>query len=121
MRRILARLLVLPVTAAVLCAQATPAPADSIQATRFGTTPQFRVASFVAGPAAAYRLHIATIVWLVRGGGRNILFDTGYHRQTPGFDRFKTTDYVKPDEAVRLAGVEPGQITDVIVSHVHWD
>src|SRR5262245_13830775 len=61
------------------------------------------------------------VVWLVRGGGRNILFDTGFYRQTPGFDRFKTTDYVRPDEAVRLAGVAPEQVTDVVISHVHWD
>lgn len=99
--------------------QATPE--YSIEAIRFGTIPQFRVASLVAGADAAERIDIATVIWLIRGGGRNILFDTGYHRPTPGFDRFKTTDYIRPDEAVRLAGVEPDQITDVVISHVHWD
>lgn len=93
----------------------------TIEAIRFGTIPQFRVASLVVGADPGERLDIATIIWLIRGGGRNILFDSGYHRATPGFDRFKTTDYVRPDEAVALAGVEPAQITDIVISHVHWD
>jgi glyoxylase-like metal-dependent hydrolase (beta-lactamase superfamily II) len=96
-------------------------PEYTIEAIRFGTIPQFRVASLVVGADPSERIDIATIVWLIRGGGRNIVFDTGYHRPTPGFDRFKTTDYVRPHEAIKLAGVGPEQITDVIISHVHWD
>jgi glyoxylase-like metal-dependent hydrolase (beta-lactamase superfamily II) len=103
-----------------MVASQTP-PEYTIEAIRFGTIPQFRVASLVAGADPAERIDLAVVVWLIRGGGRNILFDTGYHRQTPGFDRFKTSDYLRPDEAVKIAGVEPGQITDVIISHVHWD
>src|SRR5262245_5747901 len=113
-------LLIAIMTATPLASQPVT-PEYTIEAIRFGTIPQFRLASLVVGADPAARLDIATIVWLIRGGGRNILFDTGYHRPTPGFDRFKTTDYIRPDEAVKLAGIEPGQITDVIISHVHWD
>lgn len=93
----------------------------TIEAIRFGTIPQFRVAALVVGANADERTDLAVVVWLIRGGGRTILFDSGYHRQTPGFDRFKTTDYVRPDEAVKLAGVDPAQVTDIVISHVHWD
>jgi glyoxylase-like metal-dependent hydrolase (beta-lactamase superfamily II) len=113
------------VAAGAVLAGAPHLPAQSIEYTieaiRFGTIPQFRVASLVVGADPAERLDIATIVWLIRGGGRNILFDSGYHRATPGFDRFKTTDYVRPDEAVALAGLEATQVTDIVISHVHWD
>jgi glyoxylase-like metal-dependent hydrolase (beta-lactamase superfamily II) len=114
------------VVAGAILAAAPRVPAQStpeytIEAIRFGTIPQFRVASLVVGADPAERLDIATVIWLIRGGGRNILFDTGYHRTTPGFDRFNTTDYMRPDEAVALAGVAAAQITDVIISHVHWD
>jgi glyoxylase-like metal-dependent hydrolase (beta-lactamase superfamily II) len=105
--------------ATVVVAQATPE--YTIEAIRFGTIPQFRVSSLVVGADPSERLDLAVVVWLIRGGGRNILFDTGYHRPTPGFDRFKTTDYIRPDEAVKIAGVEPARITDVVISHVHWD
>jgi glyoxylase-like metal-dependent hydrolase (beta-lactamase superfamily II) len=26
-----------------------------------------------------------------------------------------------PDEAVKLSGVQPNEITDIVISHVHWD
>lgn len=99
--------------------QATPE--YTIQAIRFGTIPEFRTSGLVVGAAADEKLDIATIIWLIRGNGKTILFDSGYHRQTPGFDRFKTTDFIRPDEAVKLAGVQPDEVTDVIVSHIHWD
>jgi glyoxylase-like metal-dependent hydrolase (beta-lactamase superfamily II) len=28
---------------------------------------------------------------------------------------------MRPDEAVKLAGVQPEDVTDIIVSHAHWD
>jgi len=96
-------------------------PEYTIEAIRFGTIPQFRTASLVIGADPNEKLDIATIIWLIRGGGRTILFDTGYYRQTPGFDRFGTVDFVRPDEAVKLEGVQPDEVTDVIVSHIHWD
>jgi glyoxylase-like metal-dependent hydrolase (beta-lactamase superfamily II) len=102
-------------------AQPAKAPEYTIEAIRFGTIPQFRTSGLVVGADPNEKLDIATIIWLIRGGGRTILFDTGYHRKTPGFDRFGTIDFVSPDEAVKLAGVQPDQVTDVIVSHIHWD
>ena len=100
---------------------ATAKPEYTIEAIRFGTIPQFRTASLVIGADPNEKLDIATIIWLIRGSGRTILFDTGYYRQTPGFDRFGTVDFVRPDEAVKLEGVQPDEVTDVIVSHIHWD
>jgi glyoxylase-like metal-dependent hydrolase (beta-lactamase superfamily II) len=117
----LAVLLAVAVFAGPAGTSAQSPPEYTIEAIRFGTIPQFRVASLVVGADPTERIDIATVIWLIRGGGRNILFDSGYHRATPGFDRFKTTDYVRPDEAVALAGVDAGQITDVVISHVHWD
>lgn len=30
-------------------------------------------------------------------------------------------DYLRPDEAVKMAGVQPDAVTDIVVSHAHWD
>jgi glyoxylase-like metal-dependent hydrolase (beta-lactamase superfamily II) len=46
--------------------------------------------------------------------------DGGYHRDT-FLKYFPATGYIRPDEAVRLAGVKPEDITDVVISHAHWD
>jgi len=92
----------------------------TIEAIRYGTIPQFSTSGLVVGAPAGEKLDIALIFWLVRGGNRNILLDTGFHRQQ-WIDQYKVTDYIRPDEAVRLAGVEPDKITDIILSHAHWD
>jgi len=60
------------------------------------------------------------VIWLIRGEGRNILFDSGYHRDT-FLKEFPSTEYIRPDEAVKLAGVQPEDITDIVISHAHWD
>jgi glyoxylase-like metal-dependent hydrolase (beta-lactamase superfamily II) len=66
------------------------------------------------------KMNLAMVVWLIRGGGRNILFDSGYHRDT-FLKEFPSTEYIRPDEAVNLAGVQPEDITDIVISHAHWD
>jgi glyoxylase-like metal-dependent hydrolase (beta-lactamase superfamily II) len=95
-------------------------PDYSIEAIRYGTIPRFPVAELVVGAPKNETLDIPLIFWLIRGEGRAILLDTGFHRER-WFKSFKITDYLKPDEAVRQAGVDPAAITDIILSHAHWD
>jgi len=109
----------------LLCAMAAFIPFPSateytIEAIRYGTIPSFPVSGLVVGAPASERLDIPLVFWLVRGGGHNILLDAGCHRQS-WLDQYKVTDFMRPDEAVRRAGVEPEQVTDIILSHAHWD
>jgi len=100
---------------------ARPAPTEySIDAVRYGTIRQFRLSGLLMGAPSDERIDIAMAVWLIRGEGRTILFDTGFHR-AEWFERFDVADYLRPDSAVMLAGVDPAEVTDVIVSHAHWD
>jgi glyoxylase-like metal-dependent hydrolase (beta-lactamase superfamily II) len=66
------------------------------------------------------KIEIAMVIWLIRGGGHTILFDSGFHRNTFIKD-FPMKDYLRPDEAVRLAGVTPEEVSDIVISHAHWD
>jgi glyoxylase-like metal-dependent hydrolase (beta-lactamase superfamily II) len=95
-------------------------PEYSIQAIRYATAPNVDVADLVMGAPKNEKVNIAMVVWLIRGGGRNILFDSGFHREE-WFKYFPMTDYMRPDEAVKLTGVKPEEITDIVVSHAHWD
>jgi len=97
-----------------------PAPDYSIQAIRYGTAPQEPVAGLVMGAPRDEKIDIAMVFWLIRGGGHVILFDSGFHREK-WFKLFPTTDYLRPSEAVKLAGIQPEDVTDIIVSHAHWD
>ena len=97
-----------------------PKPQYEVFAVRYATIPDFPVNQLVAGAEAGRKLDIAMMVWLIRGGGKNILFDAGFYREQ-FFRQWHVTDFVKPSDAVRRAGVTPEEITDVIVSHMHWD
>jgi glyoxylase-like metal-dependent hydrolase (beta-lactamase superfamily II) len=92
-------------------------PDYTIQAIRYGTIKDFPVSDLVMGAPEGEKVDIAMVVWLIRGGGRNVLFDSGFHREKWLKEFPSFTDYLRPDEAVKLAGVSP----DVVISHAHWD
>ncbi|HEY7113763.1 MAG TPA: N-acyl homoserine lactonase family protein [Thermoanaerobaculia bacterium] len=107
--------------AAVGLSAGAPSPPEySIQAIRFATMVGFPTEALVMGAPKDEKTDIAMIVWLIRGGGRNILFDSGYYREA-WLKEFPAADYLRPDEAVRLAGVAPEDVTDIVISHAHWD
>ena len=114
--------LLLPLAAlAAAPAAATDAPpAYTIQAIRYASAVNVPTSMLVMGAPKGETVDIAMVVWLIRGGGRNILFDSGFHRPA-WFKAFPTVDYLRPDEAVALAGVKPDEVTDVVISHAHWD
>ncbi len=96
-------------------------PDYSIQAIRYASAVNEPVAALVMGAPKDEKLEIAMVIWLIRGGGRTILFDSGFHREV-WFKYFPdTTEYMRPDEAVKLAGVQPEEVTDIAISHAHWD
>lgn len=107
---------------ALIALSATPQapPEYSIKAIRYATVPQFPLSVLVADAPPDERVDIAMVIWVIRGDGRSILLDAGFHREG-WLTRFNVTDYIRPDSAVRLAGVDPREITDVIISHAHWD
>jgi len=96
------------------------APNYTIEAIRYANVRAFPLSSLVMGAAPEKRVDIAMVFWVIRGGGRNILFDCGFHRPS-WIAKFRVADFLSPAEAVREAGLEPSLITDIIVSHAHWD
>ena len=95
-------------------------PDYKIEAVRYGVIPQFPVAALVVGAPQEEKLDIPLVFWIIRGDGRNILFDCGFYRET-WKEMFHVTEYVRPDEAVQLVGLHPAEVTDIILSHAHWD
>jgi glyoxylase-like metal-dependent hydrolase (beta-lactamase superfamily II) len=99
---------------------ANSAPPYSIQAIRLADSPGDAVAEMVIGAPKDEKIDTVYALWLIRGGGHNILFDSGFHRAR-WFTEWVIKDFLSPDEAVRLAGVKPEEVTDVVISHAHWD
>jgi glyoxylase-like metal-dependent hydrolase (beta-lactamase superfamily II) len=119
---ILRRFLFVAVFAALLSGLSlgSPTPEYSIQAIRYASSPGVPVAELVVDGPKDQKVDIAMIFWLIRGGGHTILFDSGFHRDT-FLKYFPMKDYLRPDEAVKLAGVQPEAVTDIVISHAHWD
>jgi glyoxylase-like metal-dependent hydrolase (beta-lactamase superfamily II) len=104
------------------------APVYEVFAIRYASIPDFPVNALIAGADPQRKLSIAMTVWLIRGNGRNILVDSGFYRPQ-FFKQFKVESFIKASEAVGQPGIMPvGQaaltpddITDVIITHMHWD
>ncbi len=116
--------LVLPASLAFAQGPAAPTstgtPHYEVYAVRYATLPDFPVAGLVEGADRARRIDIPAIFWVVKGPGRTILVDTGFYRDT-FFRQWKVKDFVKPSEAIRPLGLQPGDVTDIILTHLHWD
>jgi glyoxylase-like metal-dependent hydrolase (beta-lactamase superfamily II) len=106
----------------------TAAPMYEVFAIRYASIPDFPVNALIANADPRRKLSLAMTVWLIRGNGHNILVDSGFYRPQ-FFKQFKIESFIKPSEAVGQPGIMPaGQpaltpedITDVIITHMHWD
>jgi glyoxylase-like metal-dependent hydrolase (beta-lactamase superfamily II) len=87
----------------------------------YGIFPDYSISNLVAGADKNRKVDLQMMIWLLKGpGGRNILVDTGcYH------DKFVKglgiKSFIKPSEALAKLRMKPEDITDVIISHMHWD
>lgn len=73
--------------------------------------------SFPDDHAAAMPLDY--FLWVVRGEGRTIVLDIGFDQASAvrrGRSWLRT-----PAAALRGIGVDPAEVRDVVVSHMHWD
>lgn len=95
-------------------------PRYEIYGIRYATLKDFSVAGLVAGADKSRKMDIAMMIWLIRGGGHNILFDCGFYREQ-FMRQWHPADYERPSAALQRAGLKPEDITDVIISHIHWD
>jgi len=80
------------------------------------------VSGFVAGGPQTDSVNMYFMIWLIRGdNGRNILLDAGFLQDIPEAKYFDMVDYMRPDSTLSKLGLKAGDITDVILSHPHWD
>ncbi len=95
--------------------------AFEVYAIRYATAPGFHVSSLVVGADPARTVDVPFMFWVLKGsGGRNVLVDAGSYRG-PDFEKWKLKDFIKPSVAIGKVGLKPEQITDIIITHIHWD
>ena len=97
-----------------------PSSIYEVYAVQYGTLKNFPLAGLVKGEDPKKRLDIAMLVWLIKGNGRNVLVDAGFYREQ-FIQQWKPVDLVRPSEAIGALGLKPEDITDIVISHAHWD
>ena len=107
----------------VLCllfALSLPAQVWEVHAIRYATLKDFSVSGLVRGADRTRKMDIAMMIWLIRGQGRTILFDSGFYHE-PFMKQWHPADYRNPSTALAALNVKPEDVTDVVLSHIHWD
>ena len=62
------------------------------------------------------------MVWLIKGdNGKNILVDAGFLKDVEEAKDFGVTNYIRPDSMLIGVGLKATDITDIILTHPHWD
>lgn len=107
--------------AAVLFAGAQT-PTYKVYVIRFaGSAYPFTAADWSKGAPKTDSVKFNFMMWLIKGNGRNILVDAGFVNDIENAIEFKLTNYVRPDSAIAKLGLKPADISDIILSHPHWD
>ena len=113
-------LAVLPLAALVAGASRPATPVYEVYAVRYATL-HFPKSALIRTAAPGEAIDIAMTVWVLKGSdGRIALFDAGYYRDKFR-QQYKSPDYVTAAEAIGRLGIKPEQVSDVIISHIHWD
>jgi glyoxylase-like metal-dependent hydrolase (beta-lactamase superfamily II) len=97
-----------------------PPPSYEVYAVRFATEASYPTRFLVVGADSSRRSPLAFTVWVIRGGGRTVLLDAGFYRDK-FIERWKPVGYIRPSAALASLGLEPQDVTDIVVSHIHWD
>jgi glyoxylase-like metal-dependent hydrolase (beta-lactamase superfamily II) len=103
-------------------AQAGEPPAYEVYAVRYAKLLDFPVRALVQGAEPDRKLDIAMTFWVLKGPeGRTVLVDAGFYRPRHLKGGRVVADYTRPDQALGRLGIRPEEVTDVVVTHMHWD
>jgi len=60
--------------------------------------------------------------WVLKGPkGRTVLVDAAFYRPRLFQERKGIAEFTRPDEALGRLGIKPEEVTDVVLTHMHWD
>lgn len=75
--------------------------------------------NFIGGEPHDGPMPLDYFVWLVRGGGRELVVDTGF---SAAVAKKRGREHLRcPTEGLRLLGVQAASVKDVVITHLHYD
>jgi glyoxylase-like metal-dependent hydrolase (beta-lactamase superfamily II) len=91
-----------------------------IFALKFGErTNKIPVSDAAVGAAGNDSLNVCFMYWLLKGNGKIILVDAGFTDDMAINPKFIT--WSRPDKMLEKINIKPADITDIILTHPHWD
>src|SRR5262249_51450180 len=90
-----------------------------VYAIRYGRHDRLAGANFIGGDPHDGSMPLDYYVWAIVGGARTYVVDTGFNPESArkrGRQALRT-----PAGGLRAIGIDPGDVGDVIVTHMHYD
>ncbi len=103
----------------------TAAPEYEVHAIRYAHDPRRRLSeNFLQPLTEPADLHDSPMpmdffVWVLVGGGRTIVVDTGFDQA--GATKRDRQIVFPVEQGLEAAGVQPDAVADVVLTHMHWD
>src|SRR5262245_53347767 len=94
-------------------------PAYELFAIRYATRPGRRAAHFIGGDAHDGPMPMDYFVWLARSHAATVVIDVGFNQAVAGKRGRQLLRC--PVESLRLLDVDPDRVSDVILTHLHYD
>src|SRR5690606_20375475 len=94
-------------------------PRYEVLALRYATREGRRPHHFIGGDPHDVPMPMDYYIWLVRGAGRLLLVDIGFNQDMA--EKRHRSLLRTPAQALALVGVEPEQVRDIVITHLHND
>jgi glyoxylase-like metal-dependent hydrolase (beta-lactamase superfamily II) len=94
-----------------------------VYALRFASTVHRKpISQFAMNGPDNDSVNVCFMFWLIKeNNGKNILVDAGFLNDVEEAKNFDVINYIRPDSMLLRINLRPENITDIILSHPHWD
>jgi glyoxylase-like metal-dependent hydrolase (beta-lactamase superfamily II) len=94
-------------------------PTYDVFAIRYATRDAKRADNFIGGDPHDAPMPLDYYVWAIVGKTRSFVVDTGFNAEVAAR---RKRDFLRcPAEALKLVGLDPATVQDVILTHLHYD
>ena len=94
-------------------------PTFAVHAIRYARHDRRASDNFIGGDPHDGPMPLDYFVWVAQGGGRTFLIDTGFDAAAAAA---RHREYLRcPTDGLRALGIAASEVTDVIITHLHYD
>src|SRR4030095_7237917 len=104
------------------CLHAQNSRSYKIYALEFAEKGEMPISFLVLNGPEKDSVNLIFMTWLIKSDeGKNILVDAGFLGEVDEAKDFGVRNYIRPDSLLTELGINAKDITDIILTHPHWD